>query len=298
MTHNSLVLELQRESIKPNCVVSDLIRKSYLVAKKLHITDIEEWLTNELKGYPLENKDIIPEYRIIHLHIKGKTHNSWVSATIPLEFNEIEKFYCFFSVAEIEKLVANKEDYCYIKIHPSYQTILCQICQYETDFKGGFHKGTLITILEQIKTKILDWSMELESKGIFGENLMFTKDEKQKANTIINNHFHGNVNQSQIQQNTTHSTQNQSVNEINIDLSKVQELVDEINNLSSNIKFTNISQSDDFNSKLCIINEELRSESPNRGNIKSAILAIKLILEKVSVSVISTGIIYSINSLF
>lgn len=297
MTNSSLVLELQKEAIKPNCIVSNLIRTAYLIAKKLNITDIIDWLNNELNGYSPENKNIIPEYRIIHLHLKGKTINGWVSATIPLDYIEIEKFYCFFSVAEIEKLIANDEEFCYIKLHPSYQTILCQLFNCETDYKGGFHKGTLITILEKIKTKILDWAIELESRGILGENLMFTEDEKHKANTIINNHFHGNVENTQIQQNSDNSTQNQLINQNNIDITAVHKLIDEINTLYSNIKFSDTTQSNDFNSKLDIINEELKSQTPNSGKIKSAVLGLKSILEKVSVSVISTGIIHLINNL-
>ncbi len=297
MTTNSLVLELQREAIKSNCVVSDLVRNAYFIAKKLNIPDIQEWLTHELNGYPL-TREIIPGYRVISLYIKGKTLLGWMPVIIEEKYNELEKFYCIWSMAEIEKNILSHNNFINIKPPPQHYEILCHIIGMQIEFNSVFSTSRLSKITEQVKTKILDWAIELENRGILGENLMFTEDEKHKANTIINNHFHGDVNQSQIQQNTTHSTQNQSVNEINIDLAKVQELVDEINNLSSNIKFTNISQSDDFNSKLCIINEELRSESPNRGNIKSTILAIKSILEKVSVSVISTGIIHSINSLF
>ena len=101
MTTNSLVLELQREAIKSNCVVADLVRNAYFIAKKLNIPNIQEWLTHELNQYPLENKDVIPEYRIIVMNIKGRTLSGWVSAIIDPNFNELEKFYCFFSIAEV-----------------------------------------------------------------------------------------------------------------------------------------------------------------------------------------------------
>lgn len=295
MTTNSLVLELQREAIKSNCIVSDLVRNAYFIAKKLNITDIQEWLTFELNGY----SDIryVPDYRSLPLRVVARTMNGWIPVIIETKLKVIERHKITESIAELEEMLKSEQDVC-ISFHSDTLSLLCEVTGLRTDFRGFFNKTLFRQILEHVKTKILDWAIELENRGILGEDLMFTEDEKHKANTIINNHFHGNVNQSQIQQSSNNSTQNQLINENNVDLAQVQKLIDEISNLHSNIKFSDKNQSDDFNSKLDTINQELNSTIPNSGKIKSAVLAIKSILEKVSVSVISTGIIHSINSLF
>jgi hypothetical protein len=290
------VLELQREAIKSNCVVADLVRNAYFIAKKLNIPNIQEWLTHELNQYPLENKDVIPEYRIIVMNIKGRTLSGWVSAIIDPNFNELEKFYCFFSIAEIEKIINTEDDFVYIKIPVESHAILCKLLDVETDFRGCFHKATLLKILEQVKTKILEWSIELENRGILGENLMFTSEEKSKAITI-NNNFYGNLKNTQIQQSSDNSSQVQSINETSFDLVQIKELVNEINEHSQSIKFTNESQSQDFNSNLFMISQELQSNTPNKSNIKASILSVKTILESVAASIITTGIIHSINTI-
>ena len=66
-------------------------------------------------------------------------------------------------------------------------------------------------MIEQVKNKILDWSMLLEENGIIGSDLQFTEDEKAIVHTnsqIVNyvSNFYGNIESSKIQQGTTNST--------------------------------------------------------------------------------------------
>jgi len=48
---NSLVLELQREAMEKSSSTSNLLRKAYVIAKKLDIQELELWVSNELEGY-------------------------------------------------------------------------------------------------------------------------------------------------------------------------------------------------------------------------------------------------------
>ena len=66
-----LVLELQRDCIS-GVKVSELLQKSLVIAKKLIITEIEEWLYKELNGY--STKDDFPIYR--EITEKVSMHNS------------------------------------------------------------------------------------------------------------------------------------------------------------------------------------------------------------------------------
>lgn len=47
----SVVLELQRDALDRSVPITDLLRKAYVIAKKLHITDFEVWAGQELNGY-------------------------------------------------------------------------------------------------------------------------------------------------------------------------------------------------------------------------------------------------------
>lgn len=69
----SLVLELQRDALDKSVSTTDLLRKALVVARKLKVTDLVEWLTHELNGYP-EGADV-PEYRKLQGELK--VHNPY-----------------------------------------------------------------------------------------------------------------------------------------------------------------------------------------------------------------------------
>ena len=64
----SLVHELQRDALNSSSLVSDLLRKSLVVARKLSIKDFEEWIALELKGYL--GKEEVPGYRLLSGQLK------------------------------------------------------------------------------------------------------------------------------------------------------------------------------------------------------------------------------------
>ena len=46
-----IVIELQHEALKSNFDIMNLLRKAYLVARKLKLQEFEDWINNELNGY-------------------------------------------------------------------------------------------------------------------------------------------------------------------------------------------------------------------------------------------------------
>jgi hypothetical protein len=67
----SIVLELQQQAIDSNSDILSLLRKALLVARKLGLKDLQEWIDNELNGYKEISK--IPAYRQIHGELKAWT---------------------------------------------------------------------------------------------------------------------------------------------------------------------------------------------------------------------------------
>jgi len=79
---SSIVIELQQDAIDKKGSVTDLLRKSFIVAKKLRIADFEEWVTHELNGYE-DSKDI-PDYRQITGSVKAwNPYHGWQPVFFP-----------------------------------------------------------------------------------------------------------------------------------------------------------------------------------------------------------------------
>src|SRR5689334_4973071 len=66
MPKNSMVLELQRDALKPDESVVSLLRTAKVIASKLGLEDALVWINRELDGYPNTLVKDLPEYRRLH----------------------------------------------------------------------------------------------------------------------------------------------------------------------------------------------------------------------------------------
>ena len=215
---DSIVLQLQQEAMNSNSDILNLLRKAFLVAKKLHIKEFEQWLNQELNGY--NNLEEIPDYR----KIKGalKAYNSYYGWINVITSSREEKF---LSKVPIYNPIASLKDMCFNNSHSNQATlqlngelnqVFCEMCDFRTQYAIMFANNQICDIIEKVKNVILEWSLNLESNGILGEHLRFSDDElsKVKGNDSINNvsnyysmNFFGSVKNTQIQQSTNGSTQ-------------------------------------------------------------------------------------------
>lgn len=69
-----IVVQLQKEALSDDVDLETLLRKAYLVAKKLHLSDFEEWVKKEQDGY----SGNVPNYRIIGAEVKA-----WIPTVMP-----------------------------------------------------------------------------------------------------------------------------------------------------------------------------------------------------------------------
>ena len=63
-----IVLQLQQESLDRSVSVTDLLRKSLVIARKLKLCEFESWINSELRGYGPQEK--IPDYRRVKGSVK------------------------------------------------------------------------------------------------------------------------------------------------------------------------------------------------------------------------------------
>jgi hypothetical protein len=195
----------------PHEKVTDIMRKALVVATKLHLSDFREWCECELNGYS-EGK-IVPEYRHIRGEFKAKDQfGRWLPIIIQDDdiMNKISVREIFQSIGELQHLCEKESDnVLQVQLPQRLMMELFKLFGHNLYEQGMIptillHRNQMHGILEAVRNKILEWSLELESEGILGEGIMFSKEEVEKAShTTYNiNSFSGvigNVTSSQLQ---------------------------------------------------------------------------------------------------
>jgi len=199
-----IVLELQKEALDETVSIESLLRKAYLVAKKLKLKDFEEWINQEQNGY----KNHVPEYRNIRGEIKAwNPYNGWIPMILPEDIaDEVLCIPLGLSISAMSDAYYSSKG----TVHLTVNAALTKFFNNATDFLPTKYmyfvsKSEIYRIMSTVRNKILDWALLLEENEILGENMTFTKREKEIASNtrVINNYtnnFYANANDFRIQQ--------------------------------------------------------------------------------------------------
>lgn len=188
-----LVLQLQVLAAEGSAFVAEVLRKARMVAMKLRLDDFNRWITYELHGYDdIEKIDQIPNYRIIYGDLRA--HNPLNGLLIPIRFNpettrNFSRIYVYQSIGDLEDLVADRSrtlqfpcsEQQVARIHRMMDPL-------HREWLLPFRRvapSQIVGILDRVRNIILDWSLELELKGILGDGMTFSDAERQKAKTEI-----------------------------------------------------------------------------------------------------------------
>jgi hypothetical protein len=277
----SVVLELQRDALNREIPISDLLRKAFVVAKKLKITEFENWVTHELNGY--ENAEDIPEYRQIQGKVEAwNPYHGW-QPVIFQDHKTEEKFSnrpCGQTIAEIENLIGSdtKSSSLQMPFHSKAEQHLRKAIKFDTQVTLIVPTTALVRIADAVRTIILNWSMKLEEDGILGVGMSFTPVERETAGkTLYNiNNFYGPVQSPQIQQETSQSIQISSIEQVNIPelrafLGALQKQIDRLN-LLEEVK-------QELSAEIKTAEAQADSPKPKNSVIKESLGSIKRILE-------------------
>ena len=207
----SLISELITATLRDDTPIESLLRKAYVVSKKLGLDDFSEIIYQELHGYT--NIDKVPNYRVVKGDLKGVDYyNGWISAMIPSELESSLLLRRLMQpVAELKALYDSGDDPLIIVLPAEVNEALSQISEGPpTRFGVAISRASIYKILDNIKTLIITWALDLESAGIVGEGIDFSLAEIEKAKSTPNiynftNNFFSNVETSQIQQGTIDS---------------------------------------------------------------------------------------------
>lgn len=184
-----IVIELEKEALDEKISVELLLRKAYLVARKLKLKDFEEWINKEQSGY----KGKVPEYRMISGNYRAwNPYNGWVPVILTPEMGKyMSSIPLHQSVSALTETYISHDGVVQFTLSAEFNDILNKTTDgFMTQFVFNTSRSEIYRILSTIRNKILDWALLLEEHGIVGEGMTFTDEEKQKAHDtqIINNY--------------------------------------------------------------------------------------------------------------
>jgi len=190
---DSPVLKLQDMASSSSTPIEDLLSRAKMISVKLGLTDISEWLEHEIIGYP--NFKSLPKYRII-TDVPVKAHNPYVGY-IPFNFGNLSKqnrgLYETFTTVHIINPVSmlnefsKNENILYSDLPASKAIYLQEKTDCDYQLFWAINPAQITRIISNIRSIILDWALLLESKGIYGEGLLFSPEEKKEAQSVTYN---------------------------------------------------------------------------------------------------------------
>lgn len=278
-----IVLQLQQESLDRSVSVTDLLRKSLVIARKLKLSEFESWINSELSGYGPQKK--IPDYRRVKGSVKfWNPYHGWC----PVIFQDPSEgeMYSFRNIgqtiAELENIAYDKEGTSrHIPFPQDTERQLCKSLEagFETKISLICPNTELIRIIEQVRNVILNWTLKLEEEGIVGEGMTFTAQEADSAQgtpQAVNN-FYGPVHNPQIQQSNASAVQVHSQRQIDSDaiLSVLELLTNQIKDLQ-----LSSDQESELKAEVETISSQLASPKPKTPILRECGRSIRSILEK------------------
>lgn len=296
---SGLILELQSDALNSSISTSNLLRKALVISKKLGISEIESWLYSELNGYSDED---IPDYRQIHGEIKAwNPYNGW----IPIMFEDSEMLSQLCTrkigqpVSEMETLVSTPNDSHKVQINYPPKIEAWIMRNMGMDFKPALRIPIteVIGILDTIRNKTLDWALELEGRGIIGDGMSFSAQERSAASNVnyhITNHI-GSMTNSQIQQDSPKSTQTQNITQTK----NTTEIINFLARLKSSLPDLDLPNDDKeaLQDDIHTIEHQLNAKRPKQGFISDSLKSIDNILQGCAGSALGAGLIESIKLL-
>lgn len=269
----TLVHDLQRKAIDQSVPISDLLRMAYMVAVKLNLTDFEQWLNNELNGYRDAND--LPDYRSITGFMRSyNPYHGWRDVTVKDKrlVRALEHLPIVDKISEVEHLAKSAEE-IYRQLQPEMDSSFSRK-NYGMKAVIFLGKQQLHGIVDSVRTKILDWALVLEQKGILGAEMNFNEKERTTAQNITINNFVGNVANAPIQQGNG-NTMNIEQHKNELDTAKF--LVEEIKKLMNDMPQDE--KKETLQADIETVESQLKSPAPKMPIIKELFKSVRNVIE-------------------
>lgn len=221
-----LILEIQQASLDASVPIENLLRRVKLAAAKLRLNDLEGWVNNELNGY----SDELPEYRKINGQPAAwNPYRGWLPIMGDPTFIEA------LSVANIGQPIAGLSDLIkkektgelHFPIPAEVVSSLNDLLNFPTArIVIKIPRGAVIGVLDAVRNRVLEWSIEMERQGVLGEGMTFNTIEREAARSAMNTYNIGTISNFAGNMGSDNTSGNISLR--SNDISDVKLLVDQI----------------------------------------------------------------------
>ena len=296
----SIVAELQREALDEKTPIAALLRRALVVAHKLDHAEMAKWIEDELNGYP-DERTSIPTYR--HLRGEAKVWNPYRGYQ-PLDFGSAEladratKMPLDQAIAEIEDLVRHKNGSFACSYSPKQEALLMSAMQIPLKPSLHFANSQARGILDAVRNAILKWSLELEKKGVHGEGLTFSPQEKAKAapgaTTFNIQTYVGTMHNSQLQSDVRGSAV-QTLTANTLDLDAVAKVVAQIE--KQVMRDAPSAMLMELQADIASIKAQLDSPKPKHPVIREGLRSLRAVLEQAGGNLAASGVVGALTTL-
>jgi hypothetical protein len=195
-----MILQIQQVAMDSKSSVTDALRKAKIICVMPGLREFGNWVGLELNGYIGKKSEELPEYRKLHgIPEASNRYQGWQ----PIIFRspEQEKNWSFapirMTIAAIEDSLrdAISTGALYLPYPPEIRPELRKLKNpnWINDFRIRLNRLECASILHDVRSILLDWTLAMEKQGIRGENLTFSPEEREKSASVtaqtINN-FH------------------------------------------------------------------------------------------------------------
>lgn len=180
--------------------LTNALLKTKVLAYKLNNDKLLKWVNNELNGY--ESGSVLPDYRIIPTTVVGSFSNGYQRANhaqIPTSHLDpklqeaLSETKMTHSVSNLEHLITYKDESLGQPLSPEICGFISRNFPYDgyvVEFaKKSLTKGQIVGILAQIRSKLLEFILELEKGKKDSEITSISNKDVDKilSTTIIGN---------------------------------------------------------------------------------------------------------------
>jgi hypothetical protein len=186
VARKSLVLELQEMATERRHDVSDLLRKALVVASKLKLEDFRQWVNWELHGYDETCREV-PEYRRLRatMNVWNPFHGLQPFFMPP----ELEDALCDIhfrapisnAVSTLERQRSGGKTAPLFPLTSEQKDFLMQNMRVPLQPVRLVSESQLDTLIDAVRSTVLEWSLKLEDEGIVGEGMTFSPEERERA---------------------------------------------------------------------------------------------------------------------
>lgn len=161
-----------------------------------------DFCSKELYGYKDVKREDVPAYRKGVLGLEGVDGYKNAFPIILRQDSEFTALKISQSITEIESMELSNGSILYSNVSAEESYFIRKKIQIDSDvlIRKVIPAYLFKAVLTKVRKIILEWALELEKNGIYGEQLVFSDEEQKKGNDIpsIQIIINGNVSNSNI----------------------------------------------------------------------------------------------------